>query len=421
MTILLQDLRYALRMLLKSPGFTAIAVLTLALGIGANTTLFSVINGVLLNPLPYASPGRLVAMYEKNAGLDRAPISYLNFLDWERASQTFTSMAIYHHEDFNLTGTAKPERLNGLMVSAAFFPTLGVAPVLGRTFTRDDDHAGAAPVVVLSGGFWKRRFAASPDVIGQSITLRGTAYQVIGVLPPGFAFYGVDRDIFTPIGQWTDPSFLDRRVDMSAHAVGRLKPGVTLEQARTDMDSIAHTLAVNYPEADKDVGISLFTMKDDLVGDVQPLLLVLLAAVGFVLLVACANVASLLLARATRRSGEFALRTALGAGRIRVIRQLLTESVLLAGVGGALGLALAFIGTRTVVRLLPAALPRTDRNLPRHPRSALYTLRLSRVRPRLRTSSRSQILAHKSAAGPPSKHPGRRRSPSSPPGHSRLS
>jgi len=358
MAVFAHDVRYALRMLLKSRGFTAIAVLTLALGIGTNTALFSVVNGVLLNPLPYPHSGRLVAIHEKNAGQDRAPISYLNFLDWERANTTFSALGIYHHEDLNLIGFGRPERVNTLMVSAGFFPALGIQPVLGRAFRPDDDRPGAAPVAILSHGFWQRTFGGSPRILGKSINLNGTTYSIIGILPAGFSFYGVDRDAFTPIGQWTDPSFRDRRVDMSAHAIGRLKPGVTVAQARDDMDAIARNLAIAYPEADKDVGITVLSMKDDIVGDVRPILVVLLAAVGFVLLIACANVAGLLLARSMRRSGEFAIRAALGAGRARLIRQLLTESILLAGAGSLFGLALAAFGTRTLVRLLPAALPR---------------------------------------------------------------
>ncbi len=358
MTTLLQDIRYALRMLLKVPAFTAIVIVTLALGIGATTALFSVVNGVLLNPLPYPHSDQLVALYEKNAGIDRAPISYLNFLDWQRATQTFSSLAIYRHEDYNLTGRGQPERVNGFMVSATFFPTLGIHPILGRDFRSEDDHIGAAPVVMLSDGFWHSHFGAQPNIVGNSIDLNGTDYTVTGILPPGFSFYGIQRDIYIPIGQWDDPSFLDRRVDVSSHAVGRLKPGVTLAQARADMDSIAHHLALAYPEADKGAGIALLSMKEDMVGNVQPFLLVLLAAVAFLLLISCANVASLLLARSMSRSGEFALRASLGASRVRIIRQLLTESLLLAGLGGALGFLLAFFGTKAVIALLPGALPR---------------------------------------------------------------
>jgi putative ABC transport system permease protein len=357
MNILLRDIRYALRMLVKSPGFAAIAILTLALGIGANTTLFSVVDGVLLNPLPYPRSSQLTAIYERNAGSDLAPISYLNFLDWQRETRTFSSMAIYRGENYNLTGAGHAERLNGSMISAGFFSTLGVRPVLGRTFNSDDDRPGAAPVVILSGGFWKRRFGSSPGVIGKAIVLNGTSYTIAGVMPAGFSFYGLERDVYTPIGQWTDPSFRDRRVDMSAHAVGRLRPGVTPEQARADMNSVARNLAAAYPEADKDVGIHLVSMKEDIVGNVKPYLLVLLAAVGFLLLIACANVASLLLARSMGRSNEFAVRAALGASSTRVVRQLLTESILLAGSGGALGLALAFGSTRAVIKMLPATLP----------------------------------------------------------------
>ena len=360
MNIFLQDLRFAARMFRKSPGFAAIAILTLALGIGANTALFSVVNGVLLNPLAYPHSGQLVAVYGKTPGFEQASINYPNFLDWQRATQTFSSLAIYRNQDYNFIGTGEAERLSGYMISADFFPTLGVTPILGRTFRPDDDHVGAAPVVVLGGGFWKRKFGSSLEVIGSSITLNGASYTIVGVIPAGFAFYGRDRDVYTPIGQWNDTSFRDRRVDVSSHGIGRLKPGVTLAQAKADMDAIAQNLAAAYPEADKNVGISLVSMKEDIVGNVQPFLIVLLAAVGFLLLIACANVANLLLARSMSRSREFAIRASLGASHLRVIRQLLTESLLLAGAGGTLGLLLAFWGTKAVLGALPGALPRAN-------------------------------------------------------------
>jgi predicted permease len=360
MNALLQDIRYAFRMLLKSPAFTAIAIVTLALGIGANTALLSVVNGVLLNPLAYPQSGQLVAIYEKNAGSNQGPISYLNFLDWQRGTRTFSSLAMYRNEDYNFTGAGQAERLSGYMISAGFLSTLGINPILGRTFSADEDQMGAAPVVLLGGGFWKRRFGSSPSIMGKSIALNGTSYTVVGVIPASFAFYGHDRDVYTPIGQWNDPSFRDRRIEMSAHAVGRLRAGVTLTQARADMDTIARNLAATYPEADKDMGITLVSMKEDMVGNVQPFLLVLLAAVGFLLLIACANVASLLLARSMGRSGEFAIRAALGASHSRVIRQLLTESILLGGLGGVFGLLLAFGGTKAVIGMLPGALPRAS-------------------------------------------------------------
>src|SRR6516165_12821847 len=240
MNTLLFDLRYGLRVLIQSPSFTAIAVLTLALGIGANTALFSVVNGVLLNPLPYPHSSQLVAIYERIAGLDNAPIEYLNFLDWQRDSKTFASMACYRNEDYNFIGNGEGERLSGYMISAGFFDTLGVAPVLGRSFRLDDDQIGAAPVVILSGGFWKRKFGSSPDIIGKPITLNGTAYTIIGVIPDTFTFYGNMRDVYTPLGQWNDPSFRDRRISVGAHAFGRLNPEVTVAQAQAEMDQVAH-------------------------------------------------------------------------------------------------------------------------------------------------------------------------------------
>jgi len=376
MTTLLQDLRYAVRMLVKSPVFAAIAILTLALGIGANTALFSIVNGVLLSPMAYPHSGQLVAIYGKTPGFDHAPVNYPNFLDWQRDTKTFSSMALYRNQDYNFVGTDESERLSGYMISADFFSTLGVAPILGHTFSSDDDRVGAAPVVILGGGFWKRKFGSSLEIIGKSLTLNGTSYTVVGVIPPGFTFYGQDRDVYTPIGQWNDPSFHDRRVDVSAHAVGSLKPGVTLAQAKADMDGIAANLAAAFPDANEAEGITLVSLKEDIVGSIQPFLISLLAAVGFLLMIACANVANLLLARALGRSREFAIRGALGASRARVIRQLLTESILLAGSGGALSLLFAVWATKAVLGTLPGTLPRSN-EVSLDSRVLLFTMALS--------------------------------------------
>ena len=373
-----QDLRYAIRTLRKSPGFAAIAILTLALGIGANTALFSVVNGVLLNPLPYPDSGRLAAIYAKTPGFDRGPVVYLNFLDWQREARTFASMAIYRNENYNSTGRAEAERLTGYMISADFFATLGVSPVLGRTFDAKDDQVGAARVVILGGGFWGREFGSSPAVIGRSLILNGDAYTIVGVVPASFSFYGHDRDVYTPIGQWNDPSFRDRRISVSAHAVGRLKPGVSAAQAQADMDVVSRHLADAFPVADKEAGVTVVSMKDDIVGNAQPFLLVLLAAVGFLLLIACANVANLLLARSVARSREFAVRAVMGAGHARLVRQLLTESLLLGGTGGALGLLLAHGATSAAVKSLPSTLPRTE-EIALDERVLLFTVALSLV------------------------------------------
>lgn len=376
MTVLTRDICYAIRLFRKAPGFTAIAVLTLALGLGANTTLFSVVKGVLLNPLPYPHSEQMVAVYASTPGVDRGPAVYLNFLDWQRQNRTFSSMAIYRNEDFNLTGTADAERVSGYMISAGFFSTLGVQPVLGRTFRPDDDQVGAAPVVILGGGFYGRRFGSSPDVIGKAITLNGVSYTVVGAVPPSFTFYGHDRDVYVPIGQWSDPSFRDRRISVSARAFGRLKPGVSVQQAQADMDLVADNLAAAFPVADKETGVKVVSMKEDIVGNVQPFLVVLLAGVGFLLLIACVNVANLLLARSMYRSREFAVRVAIGAGHWRVLRQLVTESVLLASLGGALGFVLAAVTLKTAIKTLPATLPRTEQ-ISLDGRVLLFTLAVS--------------------------------------------
>ena len=360
MTALGQDLLHGTRILRQSPGVTAIAVLTLTLGIGASTALFSVVNGVLLDPLPYPHSEQLVTVFAKTPGVVEGAPVYLNFLDWQRQNRTFSSMAIYRNQDYNVTGLREARRVTGYMISADFFATLGVHPVLGRTFRAEDDRVGAAPVALLGGGFWSREFGSSPEAIGRSLELNGTSYTIVGVIPASFTFYGYDRDVYTPIGQWNDPSFRDRRISVSAHAIGRLKAGVTVEQARADMDVVARNLAAAFPVANQGAGITLVSMKQDIVGNVQPLLWILLGAVGFLLLIACANVANLLLARSMSRSREMAVRTALGAGKLRLVRQLLTESVLLASLGGALGFLCAAGAVKVLRHSLPGTLPRAE-------------------------------------------------------------
>ena len=370
-----QEVRYGLRVLRKSPGFTTVAVLTLALGIGANTALFSVVNGVLLNPLPFPNPNELVAVYSRTSNFQESSISYPNFLDWQKDNHSFAWLSAFRTDDFNMTGVGEPERLHAHMISAEFFPALGLQPRLGRNFTPEEDRAGAGPVAILSEGIWKRKFGSSPEVLGRSITLNGKVYTVVGVATGHITGLSV-TDVYVPIGQWNDPTFRDRRISMGMNSIGRLKPGVSIEQARSDMNRVANNLAAAYPEADKGSGVTLVPLKTDVVGDVRGILLVLLGAVSFVLLIACANVANLLLARSTGRAREFAIRSVLGASPVRVVRQLLTESVLLSLAGGCIGLALAKVGTKLILAALPETLPRVEEiSLDAH--VLLYTLGIS--------------------------------------------
>jgi putative ABC transport system permease protein len=362
MHTLWQDLRLGARMLLKRPGFTLIAVLTLALGIGANTAIFSVLYTVMLRPLPFPEPDRLVVLAGKGEGtLIGSGVAYPDYEDWRARAQSFEDVACFLNTGFNLTGVDTPVALPGRRVNWNLFQLLGIRPQLGRLFTQQDDRPGAAATALISHGLWMEKFGGDPAVIGRTIRLDGDQFEVIGVLPSGFEFLRHD-DIYVPLGLSLTPGFglLNRANQFSLYILGRLKPGVREEQARAEMESISRQLAREYPQTNSNRSATTVRVADLVVENVRPVLMVLLGAVGFVLLIACVNVANLMLIRAAGREREVAVRLALGAGRGRIVRQLLTESALIAGLGGTAGLLIGAWGIDGLKILVPQDIVRLD-------------------------------------------------------------
>jgi putative ABC transport system permease protein len=367
METLFKDLGYGIRSLVKHPGFTAIAIITLALGIGANTAMFSVVNAVLLRPLPYADPARLVTIWEESPqrGLYQLPVSLANLRDWVEQNHTFDQISAYTFTNLNLTGAGEPARLLTVRTSANLFPLVGATPLLGRAFLPEEDREGANRVVILGHHLWQSRFGSDPGIIGKSLTLNNESHTVVGVMsgkfqfPVGFGYMGKvlndPVDFYVPLAASSRET---QRGNYSFFAIGRLKPGATIDQAQAEMTTIERRLEQQYPDGNTGIGISLVPTQEQTVKEIRPALLVLLGAVGFLLLIACANIANLLLARATSRKKEFAIRAALGASRLRVLRLLLTESLLLSLVGGGLGLLLAVWGTGALMALTPDNIPR---------------------------------------------------------------
>src|SRR5215469_11040414 len=358
-----QDVRYGLRLLLRSPGFTLVAILTLMLGIGANTAIFSVVKGVLLDALPYPHPEQLVTLHMSKPNFETGAISFPNFRDWQAQNHTFSAMALTRVTGVNLIGQDETEHFRANLVTSDFFPLLGVTPVIGRNFASGEDDLGGPALLQISEGLWKRKFGGRQDVLGTKVNVSGTLYTVVGVIPASFDLGLINfapSDLYLPMGQWGNPALKWRNAPLGLHGIGRLKPGVTLEQARADMDGVSKNLADAYPDINRGNKANLIPLKHSITGEVRPVLLLLLGAVGFVLLIACVNVANLLLARSHSRMRELAVRAALGASRTRLLRQLLSESLVLALAGGAAGVLLAAWGTGAAIQSLPQALPRSS-------------------------------------------------------------
>ncbi|MBS1791410.1 MAG: ABC transporter permease [Acidobacteria bacterium] len=355
MATLLQDVRYGVRMFFKTPGFSLIAVLTLALGIGANTAIFSVVNAVILKPLPYSEPERIVRMYGKFSQGNQAATSPPDFLDYRAQNHTFEEFAATRSGSFNLTGGVEPERILGADVTANFFQTLGIKLVQGRTFSPEEEQEGKERVAIISEALWQRRFGGDANVIGKTLSLDGQHHTIVGIAP-NLGRIPDETDVWRPL-TFDRPNMKIRRFHF-LRAFGRLKSGVTMQQAQADVDAIAVGLEKQYPESNTSWRLRMVALRDELLGNVRTPLYVLLGAVAFVLLIACANVANLLLARAAGRQKEIAIRCALGAGRWRLTRQLLTESILLSIVGGAIGFLLALWGTEALVKLAADSVPR---------------------------------------------------------------